>query len=199
MLIDYVDIHAADASNLTGALGPVSAWNRALSAAEVAQVMNLGQVILDRSLDSGTAVITGSVMTQAGTVVPATHVRSGWWLQNLDDPGTDERPKPLIITGASVNLASGENALTIGDDWMEAEIGVKMADLLALPAPADAVVTEDAVADYSDPVPADPLDDFTEPPYSEPVEVEPYTPPTEVEQLPVMGKSEGPSEDVRPK
>ena len=134
IVVDYCDVHIADAGFLHGALGPATLWHRELSASEMRDVMQLGQVVLDRATDSGSLVIEGMVETRAGTKVEATHVRSGWWVQNLDyDPEEDDKPRPLLITGHGGTLKSGENALTIGVDWMEEEMGVKLADLLTAP------------------------------------------------------------------
>jgi hypothetical protein len=145
---------------LEGALGPVTAFNRALTAAEVRDVMALGQVILDRALDSGTAVIEGVVTTRSGSKVPAAHVRAGWWIQNLDyDPDASDTPRPLLITGHSVDMEAGRNALTVGVDWMEDEIGVKMADLLAIPDPVEVTPVENAAADPTQPEPGPSADD----------------------------------------
>jgi hypothetical protein len=145
---------------LEGALGPVTAFNRALTAAEVRDVMALGQVILDRALDAGTAVIEGTVTTRSGSRVPAAHVRAGWWIQNLDyQPDADDKPKPLLITGHSVDMEAGRNALTVGVDWMEDEVGVKMADLLAIPAAVEVTPTEASAADADHPEPGPSADD----------------------------------------
>lgn len=136
------------AGNLHGAVGPAAAWPRALSAEEVAEVVAQGMVVRDRALDSGTAVIQGDVRTAAGTTVPASHVRAGWWLQHLDyQPHPSDRPRPLLIQGHSVDLDANRNALTVGVDWMEREIGARMADVLALPEPLEASAVEQSAAD----------------------------------------------------
>ena len=61
----------------------------------------------------GTVVLEDKVRTRTGALVPATHVRSGWWwIQHLDaDNDPDERPKTLLITGHAPNIADGTNAL----------------------------------------------------------------------------------------
>jgi hypothetical protein len=132
---------------LNGALGRTTMWPRVLTPAEVEAHMAEGMVVYDRSRDRGTVVIEGQVRTRTGALVPATHVRAGWWVHNLEA----DNPRPLLITGHSLDLAAGKNALTVGQDWMEDEIGVRMADLLAIPtpAPAEARVAPHAV-DVSD-------------------------------------------------
>lgn len=136
------------AGYLHGAVGPAAAWQRVLSAEEIAQVVALGGTIIDRVLDSGVAVIEGEVDTAAGTKVPAARVRAGWWLQNLDyQPEASDKPRPLLITGNDVSLANGRNALTVGVDWVEKEIGVSMARTLALPEPVEVSAAEASAAD----------------------------------------------------
>lgn len=133
---------------LEGALGPVVLWPRELSAEEVAEVMAQGVAIIDRVLDSGVAVVEGELDTAAGTKVPATHVRAGWWLQHLDyQPTASDKPRPLLITGHDPTLNNGRNALTVGSDWMEDEIGVSMARTMALPEPTQASPAEQSAAD----------------------------------------------------
>ncbi len=167
MLVDYVYYEVSAATDdLAGAVGPAVAFNRELSAAEVAAVMTLGQTIMDRALDNGTVTIGGEVRTAAGTVVPATHVRAGWWLQDLDYlPDASEGPRPLVIGAHDVDLAAGTNALTIGQDWMLREIGVRMGELLALPEPVALSADEEAVLDPTLP---DAVDTVEEPEWTEP-------------------------------
>lgn len=135
--------------DLAGAVGPAAAFSRELSAAEVAEVMDLGMTIIDRALDNGTATIEGNVRTAAGTVVPATHVRAGWWLTNLDYmPDASEGPRPLVISGHDVgDLKAGQNVLTIGEDWMFQEIGVRMGELLAISEPTEVTADEESYLD----------------------------------------------------
>jgi len=178
MVFEYYSVDPV-AGYLDGALGPACLYDRELSAAEVAEVMAQGMSIIERSLDSGTVVIAGNVKTRSGAVVPAKHVRAGWWIHNID--ASDD---PLLITAHSVDLAAGKNALTIGVDWMEEETGAKLADLLAIPAtappelPADLdpympdatdnpTVAEDhyAIAAASDPRGRDPYGEGANAPY----------------------------------
>jgi len=129
---------------LEAAVGRQTSWPRALTAAEVIADAAAGQESYDRSLASGTVVISGTVRNRKGAPVPAHHVRAGWWIQNLawqPDPGAP--PPTLYITGHSVDLAGKKNALTIGIDWMEKEIGVRQAELLAIPP----TVVPDAIAE----------------------------------------------------
>jgi hypothetical protein len=114
---------------LDGSLGRVTVWKRALSAAEVAQDFAAGNVLYNRSLAKGTVAIQGYVRNRKGAFVKASHVRAGWWIQHTE-LGSKQ---PLYITGHSVDAAAIRNALTIGQDWMEEAIGVKSADLLAIP------------------------------------------------------------------
>ena len=118
------------AAVLAGALGRTTVWARALTVDEALTDASAGQEFYERSLAKGTVVIKGTMKNRLGAPVPAHHVRAGWWIQNLET-GTG---KPLYITGHSVDLAEKKNALTIGIDWMEKEIGVRQADLLAIPA-----------------------------------------------------------------
>jgi hypothetical protein len=119
---------------LAGAIGRTTAWNRALTPAEVLADMDADQVIYDRSLSKGTVVISGTMKNRKGASVPAHHVRAGWLIQNNDyQPDPTLPPPALYITGHSVDLAGKKNALTIGKDWMEEQIGVRMAELLAIP------------------------------------------------------------------
>lgn len=120
---------------MDGSLGRSTVWLRALTTDEALTDYGVGQGSYNRSRAKGTVVITGTVKNRLGTPVPAKHVRAGWWIQNLDrqtDPA--KAPDTLYITGHSVDLAAGKNALTIGIDWMEKEIGVRQAELLAIPA-----------------------------------------------------------------
>lgn len=113
----------------SGSIGEVLIYPRALSAAEVAQIYNAGQVYYKRNDAKGTAVIEGMVQNRKGALVPAHHVRAGWWIQHTE---LGDR-NPLYITGHSVSINDKRNNLTIGQDWMEEEIGVRTAELLALP------------------------------------------------------------------
>ena len=126
-----------------------------------------------RSLAKGTVVITGTVRNRKGAPVPEHHVRAGWWIQNLDwQPDPKLPPPALYITGHSVDLAGKKNALTIGVDWMEKEIGVRMAELLAIPPTVvpDAL-TQDAVDPYTPDTGADAgTDAGTEPDYGKPAD-----------------------------
>jgi len=137
------------AAYASAALGRVTAWARALSASEPALDHTVGPVIYNRSLAKGTVVISGTVRNRKGAPVPAHHVRAGWWIQNLAwQPDPAEAPPTLYITGHSVDLAGKKNALTIGIDWMEKEIGVRQAELLAIP---PTVVPDPVVEDIVDP------------------------------------------------
>jgi hypothetical protein len=129
------------AAYASAALGRVTAWARALSASEPALDHTVGPVIYNHSLAKGTVVISGTVRNRQGTTVPAHHVRAGWWIQHLETVNST----PLYITGHSVDLAEKKNALTIGIDWMEKEIGVRQAELLAIPA---TVVPEPVQEEY---------------------------------------------------
>lgn len=119
---------------MDGGIGRVTAWNGVLDAGDVTDDEAATTEYEGHSLASGTVSISGTVKTRRGTLVPATHVRAGWWVQNLETGGD-----PLYISAHSVDLAAGRNALTIGRDWMEDEIGVRMAELLAMPKTAAAV------------------------------------------------------------
>lgn len=121
---------AMPVNTMLGAIGRTTLWKTALSAAQILAAYQEGQMLFERSTAKGTVTIEDVVKNRQGAVVPATHVRAGWWVQNLDK-GTTE---PLFITAHSVDLAGGRNALTVGRDWMEDEIGVRMSELLALPA-----------------------------------------------------------------
>jgi hypothetical protein len=149
---------------MDGSLGRATVWPRALTAGEALTDYGAGQGSYNRSLAKGTVVLQGVCRNRQGAPVPAHHVRAGWWIQNLETGST----APLYITGHSVDLAGKKNALTIGQDWMEKEIGVRMAELLAIPP----TVVPDAVQDdYSDPYTPDA-------PYEPPYEPEPYVDPT---------------------
>ncbi len=117
---------AAYAANIS--LGEVVIYPRLLGMPEVAQIYNAGQCLYQRSAMKGTVTIIGPVQNRKGALVPAHHVRAGWWIQH-----TELSTKPLYISGHSVDLAAETNSLTIGEDWMEEQIGVKEAALLALP------------------------------------------------------------------
>jgi len=116
--------------SLGGRVNAVTIYSRALSAAEVAQDYNAGMVIYDRSFSKGTVAIQGAVVNQLGARILAPYVTTdGWWVQNLSS-GTN---RPLRITATSVDMTSCGNALTIGEDWMEQEIGARMAEFMAWP------------------------------------------------------------------
>jgi hypothetical protein len=129
------------ATYLSAALSRVTAWPRVLTAEDLADDEAVGPTIYGRSMDKGTVVISGTVKNRQGTTVPAHHVRAGWWIQHLETVNST----PLYITGHSVDLAAKKNALTIGIDWMEKEIGVRQAELLAIPA---TVVPEPVQEEY---------------------------------------------------
>lgn len=119
-------------------LGRVTAWSHVLTADEMLTDLAAGGAYAARSMAKGTVVITGTVRNRRGAPVPAIHVRAGWAIQNLDWQPDPALPAPtLAITAHSVDLAGGKNALTIGKDWMEDEIGVRMGELLAMPATAE--------------------------------------------------------------
>jgi len=158
---------------LNGSVGEVIVYKRALTEAEAAQIYAAGQVYYDRSMCKGNVVIEGRVQNRLGALVPAHHVRAGWWIQNLETGNG----KPLYITGHSVALADKKNALTIGQDWMEEAIGVKTADLLAIPA----TVAPDAEAVEDDPM--------TPPPPPPPI---PDAPPPPIPDAPVPGPTPHP-------
>lgn len=136
------------AGNLHGALGAPTAWNRVLSAVEVRDVMNLGMTINDRVQDNGQVTIEKVVRTRAGTLVPATHVQAGWWIENQEyRPYPDDKPRPLLIQAHNVDLQAGKNVLTIGIDYTEKELGMKIADLLAEPDPSSLSADQEAAID----------------------------------------------------
>ena len=125
------------AAYLSGALGRLTFWPRALTSAEALTDAGAGNTVYNRSRAKGTVVVQGTVMSRKGSPVPAEHIKAAWWVQNLErGSGT-----PLYVTGHSVDVAAGKNALTIGEDWMEQQIGVSMAQLLAIPAPASVDVS----------------------------------------------------------
>jgi hypothetical protein len=163
---------AAAALWLNGSLQRTTVWGRALTAGEVANLYGAGMAAYTRSMANGTVVLKGTCQTRKGSPVPAHHVRAGWSIQNVE-AGSGQ---PLYVTGHSVDLADKRNALTIGVDWMEEEIGVRMGELLAVPATA----TED------EELPTDPeVDDpgmtdpgiIVEPPPPPPVVPPPIIPP----------------------
>lgn len=129
-----------------GALVSAIAFPRGLSAAEIAQIANAGPVIYDRSLAKGNVVIKGLVQNRKGALIPAHHVRAGWWIQHLETGSG----KPLYIAGHNVNMTDRRNALTIGEDWMEEQIGVRSAELLALP---ETVAVDPETGEPTDPDP----------------------------------------------
>jgi hypothetical protein len=123
-----------------------------------------------RSLAKGTVVISGTVRNRQGAVVPAHHVRAGWWIQHTETGST----QPLYITGHSVDLAGKKNALTIGVDWMEKEIGVRQAELLAIPPTVvPDPVTEDAVDPYTPDAPYESESYSYDEPYTDPAPTDP--------------------------
>ena len=113
-------------------LGRSTCWGYALSEEDVLTDLVATSEYAGHSLAKGTVVLTGSVKNRKGVLIPAKHVRAGWWLQHLEVG----RGEPLYITGHSIDLAASKNALTVGEDWMESEIGVREAELLAFPATA---------------------------------------------------------------
>ena len=130
------------AAYLAGALGRFTFWPRCLTVAEVLTDAGAGNTVYNRSRAKGTVVVQDTVLSRNGAPVPATHVKAGWWLQNLETGSG----KPLFVTGHSVDVSAGKNALTVGEDWMVDQIGVSMAQLLAIPATsAPDAVTADAV------------------------------------------------------
>jgi hypothetical protein len=113
-----------------GSIGEVIVYKRALSATEAAQLYAAGPALYDRSLARGNVVVEGKLMTRAGSEVEAKHLTPiDWWVQN---PSVG-KGRPLLITGTSRSVGSSENALTIGTDWMYEEIGVRQAEMLAIP------------------------------------------------------------------
>jgi hypothetical protein len=164
---------------LSAYLGRVTIWPRELSATESSTDSSAGQEYYKRSLAKGTVVLKGMVRNRQGTMVPAHHVRAGWWIQNVELGNGD----PLYITGHSVDLAGKKNALTIGQDWMEEEIGIKWAEALAIPP----TVVPDAVDEsYIDPYSPDTSyeSDYESDPYVDPG-TSPMTPPPFVPEPPV--------------
>jgi hypothetical protein len=166
------------AVHLSAYLGRVTIWPRELSATESSTDSSAGQEYYKRSLAKGTVVIKGMVRNRQGTMVPAHHVRAGWWVQNVELGNG----APLYITGHSVDLAGKKNALTIGQDWMEEEIGIKWAEALAIPP----TVVPDAVDEsYTDPYSPDTSyeSDYESDPYVDPG-TSPMTPPPFVPEPP---------------
>ena len=119
-------------SYTAASLGRSTCWGYALSEEDVLTDLVATSEYAGHSLAKGTVVLTGTVKNRKGSIIPAKHVRAGWWIQHLEVG----RGEPLYITGHSIDLAAGKNALTVGEDWMEAEIGVREAELLAFPATA---------------------------------------------------------------
>lgn len=115
---------------LSGSIVEAIVYARALSAVEASQLYLAGPCIYDRSLARGTVNVEGTLTTRTGSTIKATHVTPiDYWVQN---PSVG-RGRPLMVTGTSVDAAAGRNALTIGTDWVYDEIGVRIADLQALP------------------------------------------------------------------
>ena len=119
-------------SYTAASLGRSTCWGYALSEEDVLTDLVATSEYAGHSLAKGTVVLTGNVKNRKGSIIPAKHVRAGWWIQHLEVG----RGEPLYITGHSVDLAASKNALTVGEDWMESEIGVREAELLAFPATA---------------------------------------------------------------
>ena len=113
-------------------LGRSTCWGYALSDEDVLTDLVATSEYAGHSLAKGTVVLGGIVKNRRGALIPAKHVRAGWWIQHLETGSG----RPLYITGHSVDLAAGKNAITVGEDWMEKEIGVREAELLAFPASA---------------------------------------------------------------
>ena len=155
--------------HLRCSLGRNTAWMRALTAAEVATDSEAGMEYFGRSLAKGTVVLRGLVRTRKGTLMPAHHVRAGYWIQNVEwSPDPSQPAPPLYITGHSMSLGEQKNALTIGVDWMEREIGVRMGELLAIPATgaAGAAAAHEYVPDVA--TPSDPREPWAPEPYTAP-------------------------------
>jgi hypothetical protein len=153
---------------MTGNINDVAVYKRALSASEVAQLYNAGTCLYERSAMKGSVVIEGEVMNRKGATVPATHVRAGWWIQH-----TELAVKPIYISGHAVSMADKRNALTLGTDWMEEQIGVREAELLAI-APT-------------------PTTDPTDPTDPKKVWPGPYTPPPPPTPTPAPAPAPGPA------
>ena len=144
--------------HFTGAIARSTVWAEALTAAKILEDSQAGMQYYGRSLAKGTVVISGMVENRKGAKVPAHHVRAGWWIQNMEWLPDPTLPAPVLyVTGHSVDLAAKKNALTIGEDWMEKEIGVRMAELLATPVPV--VVEPEYVEGYveAEPVVPEPI------------------------------------------
>jgi hypothetical protein len=126
-----IGTRAAGAANmLTGAVNEVIVYSRALTAAEAAQLHGAGTILYERSYAKGNVVLEGWCVNRLGAFVKASHITTDdWWIQNLDS-GTHQ---PLRITGVSVDMKAGRNALTIGEDATEEQMGLRIAELLALP------------------------------------------------------------------
>jgi len=121
-------------TNFAGGLGRITMWPRCLTTSDILTDVSAGETVFSRSRAKGTVVISGMCHNRKGARVPAHHIRAGRWIQNLDwQPNPSEPPPTLYITGHSVDLAAKKNGLTIGVDWMEEEIGVRKAELLATP------------------------------------------------------------------
>jgi hypothetical protein len=138
-----------------GGIGRATLWSHALTPSEILTDSIASEVAGSRSLTSGTIVIEGTVKNRKGAIIPAHHVRAGWHVQNVEwQPDPSQPPPTLYITGHSVDLAGRKNGLTVGVDWMEEEIGVRKAELLAIPDKPEwnpALVTPEVVdTDVSD-------------------------------------------------
>jgi len=128
--IACIGSRAGAALALAGSVNSVTAYSRALSAAEIAQDYSAGMVIYDRSYAKGNVLLEKTCVNRLGAPVRATDVTTDdYWIQNLDEGSG----RPLRITGTNVDLKARRNALTIGEDWMEEELGLRNAELMALP------------------------------------------------------------------
>jgi len=128
-------------TNFSGGLGRITMWPRCLTTSDILTDVSAGETVFSRSRAKGTVVISGMCHNRKGARVPAHHIRAGRWIQNLDwQPDPAKPPPTLYITGHSVDLAGKKNGLTIGVDWMEQEIGVRKAELLATPPSVSAEV-----------------------------------------------------------
>ena len=168
---------------LHGALGRATAWNKALTAAEILADSRAGMQYYGRSMSKGTVVLADVVENRRGAKVPALHVRAGWWIQNVAwQPDPTQPPPTLYITGHNLDLGAGRNALTIGRDWMEEAIGVSMAQVLATPTPVARAVTPPEYLANDEPPPPETTPSYAPEPYvptpytPEPYTPEPYTP-----------------------
>jgi hypothetical protein len=145
--IACIGSRAGAALALAGSVNSVTAYSRALSAAEIAQDYSAGMVIYDRSYAKGNVLLEKTCVNRLGAPVRATDVTTDdYWIQNLDEGSG----RPLRITGTNVDLKARRNALTIGEDWMEEELGLRNAELMALP---ETVVVDPETGDPVDPDP----------------------------------------------